>query len=444
MKTPPLLACTALLLLQSALFAQDLYWNPQGGSTDWNTTAQNWSETEVPSAWQGWPAISGYTGIARFTANGGEVNVGDGLFTGGLAFETPGVALSSAAESTLTLAGSAPEIEVATGLTATLGANLRLMSQSKTFTKTGAGTLEITYSHGTDKYLGPVSSTTQGAKITIAEGTLRVTGNGLNNTWVDLSVASGATLAVNSTLNVGTLTGSGAVSNSTGTAYTLQIRGLDQSFSGVVSGNLNFSKINSPDTFTFSGSQSNTYSGNTTVNVGELILAKTGGAVAVAGTQIILGANNNTGLAQLTLAGEGQIASTVDLSFVEGNRRTARFALEGHSATLGTLILGNLGANGSFTIDFGMNETAQLLSFAALSTAGTGDLNLLNFGDNDELRFLADPTAGLGQLFINGLDVTAVDRGEYWTVAPIPEPRALLGVGALLLVLALRNRRLHA
>lgn len=430
-------AVTSLLFALPA-HSQDIYWIPS--SAIWDTASINWSATPAGPATLAWDSSPTNDDIAVFQGTGEAVSLATSLSAGGLKFTVNGFSLSAGSLQTLNLTG-APVIDVATGATATLGANVRIMSDSKSFSKTGEGTLELTGSFSNPNfYLGGITASTLGAKINVNEGILKVSGNALNNTFTEVAVSAGAELQVNATLNLGGLSGAGAVAKSTSGLLTIQFRGINADFSGIISGNISLTKNNGIGWQQLSGSESNTFTGVTTVDVGELKLAKTGGAIAISSSQINLGATVTGNTAMLTLEGNDQVANTTSLVFVAGNNRNAVFNLNGHSETLGDLTINNLGT-GFFTIDFGMNDTAQILAFNSLLTPGSGVLNIINFGVNDEFHFLNDPTAGLGSLTLNGGQAFAINQGSYWALSTIPEPGSVsLFLGGLF-VLYLFSRK---
>jgi fibronectin-binding autotransporter adhesin len=89
-------------------------------------------------------------------------------------------------------------------------------------------------------------------------------------------------------------------------------------------------------TLTLGGSYSNTLgtSGTTTVKQGNLILAKTGGAIAIPGNINLT--NNNDGNSTFTiLNGDNQIASTAIMTFTTTSSGWAHFELHGQQQTLG-------------------------------------------------------------------------------------------------------------
>lgn len=299
----------ASLLFVLPAHSQDLYWVPS--STIWDTSDVNWSTVPAGPASQAWSSSPSNGDIAIFQGTGAALTLGTSLSAGGLEFTVDGFSLGASSIQTLTLTGSAPVIDVTSGATATLGANVRIMADSKTFSKTGDGTLELTGTFSNPNfYFGGITSGTAGSKISVDQGILKVSGSALNNTYTEVSVSNDAELQVNATLNLGGLSGSGAIDNSSMTLRTIQIRGIDAEFSGIISGAINLTKNNGLGWQRFSGDASNTFTGATTIDVGEFRLAKTDGAIAISGSQINLGGTGTSNPAKLTLEGDEQIADT--------------------------------------------------------------------------------------------------------------------------------------
>lgn len=413
-KLPTILS--TLLLTSIFLHADDLYWIPSSGA-DWDTSTSHWSTNSAASSGDTpWTAGSGNSDIAIFRGPTGDISAVTNLWAGGLRFDTGTTSITG--DSTLrtfTFTGSAPEIHVANEATATLGANFRIMGDEKTFTKTGEGILEINYTtSSSDYYFGSISGSS-GSSIFLNEGTLKVNASGLSNTHVHITTADNTRLEFNTTLNIGGLSGSGLVTTGSSTTRTLYIRGVNGNFSGVLSGSINLDKLNGTGAQTLSGTEDNTYTGTTAVRIGELILAKTNGAKAITSSNGITLIGGTTG-AKLSLGENNQISNVSGLSFT-GNTGNV-FALNGFSTEAGEL---TINGTGTYTIDFGENTDAQILTFAELNSA-SGNLDVINFDLNfDELRFLSDPTAGLNALTINGLQTMATEVESYWNVTVIPE-----------------------
>ncbi|HWL53194.1 MAG TPA: PEP-CTERM sorting domain-containing protein [Chthoniobacteraceae bacterium] len=434
-------ACLSASSLVS-LPAQNLYWAPPSGNA-WSTSAVNWSATSGGIATFAWPSGGSVTEIAHFDGAGGGISLDQDLSAGGIRFGEDGYILSASAARVLTFTGASPEVNVGSGDTATLGTNIQILSTSKQFVKTGAGLLELTSALS---FFGTGSTVANGSQLTVQEGTFRVApGGNLNNGFTVVSVNTGASLLLDANVSIGGLSGSGNVSRNVAGAGYLLIRGAGSDFSGVISGNIYLDKLNGTGVQTLSGNASNTFTGTTNVRVGTLVLAKQNGAIAISGSEVILGGGVTH---QLRLDGNEQMADTTALTFRADNNASSTFNLNGHSETLGALTANDLGLGGTGLnqIDFGLNSTAQVLQFSSLSITSGGRIDILNFDETlDSLRFLADPTSQLARLFLNGETAYAFDQGSYWSVTTtIPEPGtiSLLGlVGISLAALRLRRRK---
>lgn len=125
-----------------------------------------------------------------------------------------------------------------------------------------------------------------------------------------VSVETSGTLVLSSnhTDTVGSLTGSGDVTLQAGSTLTVGADGTDTTFSGQIDGDGNIAKTGA-GTFTLSGN--NTYRGNTTIDEGEVRLAKDDvlsdeTAVTVNGATLSLDANRSDTIG--SLAGSGLVA----------------------------------------------------------------------------------------------------------------------------------------
>ncbi|MCX6916425.1 MAG: autotransporter-associated beta strand repeat-containing protein [Verrucomicrobia bacterium] len=163
-------------------------------------------------------------------------------------------------------------------------------------TKSGPGTVELT---GANTYTGPT---------TISAGTLSLsTGSAIVDTGaVSLANVSGATLLLNSSKTIGSLSGGGA----TGGEVSLGVNTLtvgdanNTDYDGLISGTGGLTKTGG-GTLTHAGT--NTYTGSTAVNAGKLLVngsLASGSAVTVASAAKLGG----TGTAAGTVAVNGTLA----------------------------------------------------------------------------------------------------------------------------------------
>ncbi len=145
---------------------------------------------------------------------------------------------------------------------------------------------------------------------------------------------------------------------------------------GAISGGSNGITKRGSGTLTFGGSTANSYTGITTVGVGELDLAKTGGAIAVAGNVVI---GDATGTDTLKLLSSDQIADTASIQ-IDG--MSGVFNLNNFNETIGSLAdrTGGTGANGSVQLGSGVLTINQTAGTAIFSGGITGSGSLVKDG----------------------------------------------------------------
>ncbi|HQY06171.1 MAG TPA: autotransporter-associated beta strand repeat-containing protein, partial [Lacunisphaera sp.] len=288
--------------------------------------------------------------------------------------------------------------------------------------KTGTGTWD----------LGGTSTFTGG--VTVSDGTLTVKSGASLAAANDLTLSGGTLNLDHATQTVASLAGSGGTINF-GTGHILTLAQITAtSYAGVLAGSGGFTLSGSGGSLTLSGGSANTHAGNTTINEGTLILAKTPGTAAIAGGTITVG--NGAGTDILRLGASHQIGNSTNLTLAGGS-----FQLNNFSETLAALKL-----DASSTIDFG--STASALVFADSSAQSwTGTLTIANYttASGNSLRFgttASGLTSGqLAQISFTGYGAgVTIDGSGY--VSPIPEPgtyAVLAGLAAL--ALAARRRR---
>ncbi|SNT18069.1 MULTISPECIES: autotransporter-associated beta strand repeat-containing protein, partial [unclassified Azospirillum] len=257
------------------------------------------------------------------------------------------------------IAATGSTINVATGNTLTLSNDI---SSSNGFTKSGDGTLALTYT--SDSFPGT---------ITVAAGTLAARGNLDGGVVVD----SGATLNVTGNLTLGGgLSGAG---NVTLGSYTLTSSGsTDTTFSGIMSGTGGLTKTGS-STLTLSGQ--NSFTGAVTLSAGGLTLTNGGyladgeNAVSVAsGATLTL----DSGIALKSLTGTGSVVVTSNSSSVIGRNNSSDFTFGGALSGSGGLTKegsGKLTLTGTNTSYSGrLMLFGGAVSIAGSSNIGTGDI----------------------------------------------------------------------
>ena len=190
-------------------------------------------------------------------------------------------------------------------------------NSSGTLTKDGTGTLQLL---GANTYTGTT---------TIDAGTLILSGGAaiVDTGAVSLANVLGATLKLNASETIGSLSGGGTTGGNTNLqSFTLTTGDAgNATYGGVISGTGGLTKTGT-GTLTLNGSAANTYTGLTTVSAGELDLNKTAGVNAIAGNLLISG----TGTVKLLAA--DQIANTAAINMTSGT-----FTLNGMNETVDTL-----------------------------------------------------------------------------------------------------------
>jgi fibronectin-binding autotransporter adhesin len=221
-------------------------------------------------------------------------------------------------------AGSAVSIGTAGTLTGTGTINGNV-------TVTGNGVINLTGSGNIASYItasggnwNGQGSVAQG--ITVANGTFTI-GAGANLTapTYGIWVGTDGTLAAGSSTS--TLTGSVTYASTSSSNFEGVIAGAGN---GITLGNLEA-------IFTLSGTNSNTYTGLTSVTGGELDLDKTGGAVAVPGNLSIDAGGSQEGGTLVKLVASNQFAPTSGISITG----FGQLELNGQSSTVASLTLAN-------------------------------------------------------------------------------------------------------
>lgn len=200
-----------------------------------------------------------------------------------------------------------------------------------------------------------------------------------------VNISTGNTLALGTSHTLAGLSGEGNVSataNATLTIGTSQsLSTVNSTFNGTfTSSSLSVTKAGN-GTLTLGGSGSNTLGGvgGLAVNTGTLVLAKTGGAVAVP-TKLTVGTVGAVnGSATVRLDEDGQISSSAQVVL----NAQGTLDLNGHNTTLGML----LGAPGSSIANNGTGTAIVL-------TVGAGNV------DSGHLGYLVDNTSGTGTLAV--------------------------------------------
>jgi autotransporter-associated beta strand protein len=250
------------------------------------------------------------TSASGYALNGGTIaaNLGAGTITVGTGTTTLGSAGRFSNSSILNIAsgalnlGGAESVAGFTNAGGTLGGTGTLTSANG-YALNG-GTISASLGAGNVTVGGDVTLNGTSASTSVAVNTGKFTLGGNDR------LASGASVAVNSTLDLGGysqtlagLTGSGVVTNSANT-LTLNVASGNNTFAGSIKGNGGFTKSGS-GTATLTGV--NSYTGTTTVNAGTLAINGSNalsGSVAMSGGSLL----NYFGDRDMTLANSITVA----------------------------------------------------------------------------------------------------------------------------------------
>lgn len=410
-----------LLALMAMSFAEAQTWTGGGDGTSWND-GSNWNNGVVPNS---------VTAVVNFNPPGSvtKINLQGGIFTVDALNLSSGFVLrngtlnmsenSPGITYTGNLNGTAPDLAVDLSLVLNLrlfpgttinvadGAILTIAGDvsgpSALLNKTNAGTLRLT---GTNSY----------RNLTVVEaGTLEIGGGSAmdNSTSVDLRNSARLRLLDNEQIN--RVTGSSATRIDLGDNVLTLGRNLSGGFSffGTISGSGGLTKVGT-DAMGLWGT--NTYTGTTTVEEGNLSLESSGQlaettAVVVNGGRFSINGNKAIG----SLEGAGGTVALFSGSLTTGDEVDTIFA--GQITGAGSLV--KRGA-GTFTLSGNSNYTGE-------TAISAGTLNIDGSLGNTDVSVASDATiAGTGA--ISG-SVTVADGGG---VAPGNSPGTLT-IGALAL-----------
>ena len=373
---------------------------------------------------------------ALLDLNGNSATIGSLTF-GGAGSTTTSTNTVTTGAGTLTLGGDVTYSATSNPLGATLTGNVNLGSANRAFTigdssnastdlavsaiisgsgvglnKAGAGVLELsgnnTFTGTTTVSAGTLRATTSAGAL--GAGTLALAGGTLqlvDDTGLafgrDTTVTGSATVTADratagsdvthtlGNLSIGAFTltaNAGANVSGTGTMIfggttltgdaTFDVGALAQLNLGTTTGAFGFTK-SGVGTLVLGGGTSNTYSGTTTVNGGTLVLAKSGGAIAVSGNLVI---GDGTGTDTVRLDAANQISDT---SAVTLNATGAPVLnLNGFAERIGSLSSANaaaevqFGSPGSLT-NFTIGDASDT-TYAGVLTSGNSNTSLVKEG----------------------------------------------------------------
>lgn len=362
-----------------------------GGAGTWNTTGTNWTNSggSINLKWQG--------GTAVFGGPAGTVTLGSAISAEGLTFNTAGYTISGT--NTLTLAGTAPEIDVTNaGDSATISAKLAGTAGLKVG---GAGTLILT--NTANSYTGA----TQVSTGTLQIGSATAAGNISSTSAVTLSQGgmlsltnvNGGTFANNVTAGIGGGTVNINSANATTLSGALTDNGTD--LLAVTQSGTGMSILTNAH---------NTYSGATTISAGTLQIGSATAAgsvgansainVANSGALSLVNASGNTLGNSISGAGlvNGNTAGSVTLSGLLSDNNGALRVMQSGS---GTLVLSN--PNNSYSGGTTLNGGTLIVNGSTAdgsgSPLGTGTLTI----NGGTLGTTVQPASGTTGTIISNL-----------------------------------------
>ena len=266
-----------------------------------------------------------YTGSTNVTA-GTLVVSGGGLSSVTRVNVSSGASYNVSASNSVGSIAGAGVINIGTGYTFTAGADNTsttfsgCISGTGNFTKSGSGILTLS---GTNNATGSTN---------VTSGTLEVTGYLSDSTAVNVS--SGASYNVSSSDTVGSIAGAGTINLANSRLLVSGGDGTSTTFSGVMAGLGSLSKIGSG---TLSLTGVNSYSGNTTIGVGTLMIGNgtangslngvsniiiNGAVLALNRSDSITLANNISGTGGITISQNNNVELTGNASYT-GNTSLA-------------------------------------------------------------------------------------------------------------------------
>jgi fibronectin-binding autotransporter adhesin len=347
-----------------------------------------------------------------------------------------------------------------------------VISGTGSFTKIGAGTLVLS------------NANTYAGSTNIESGTLRLSGGNDRlpvGTQLTLGRATNSGVLVLNGFNQelaglttsGTGTGNRVVGGATTQSIlTVNLASGTQTYGGVLGGtgtNENNLGLVKSGAGTLVLTAANTYTGNTTIQAGELRAANTSGSATGTGTVTVaagtlsgtgsvgpvnvqangtIRGDSGSGTGTLTLTGNSTLAGTLATQLtVSGGSVTANSKL-----AVGSNVLNLVSTGGAFTI--------TLLNDAGLTLNNPYTITLATSSEADRFHRNGSPWDSSGNAFVPGADYVVLSGSGGWTYTglslvvdssnnlvltftPVPEPGLVVGIGAagLGLVGLVRRRR---
>jgi len=362
------------------------------------------------------------SGAGGTTTTLSTLTIGSDMLTvkagGNVTSGTAGLTLGAVSIGGVSMRPGNPVFDVQSTTSATMNLTLGAFNDQaiapRTITFQNSGVIPSAVTLGT-----AASSLVDGTEVNLASAGGAVTLNlnlaGALGTLANVTVDGGNTVSLGAAQTFGSLAGSGTVSASGTFALTvgnaLASTPADTRFSGVLAnGNGVLSLVKSGrGTLTLDGSESNTYTGATSVNGGTLVLAKTGGATAIgqvaSGTSLTIGAAaaSTQGNATVRLEGDNQmiITSSNDTGYLTINAG-GTLDLNGHMLTVttltswvgatvngpGTLVINRTGGTIGFAGINAINSTLQITT----ANSGNAQRTVSVAGVTDQITFAGSVT----------------------------------------------------